>query len=253
MFNLATLAKGARKAVADNSPAILTAMAVAGVATTAFMTGRAVPKALEIIKEAEEEADEPLTTQQHVQLTLHCYIPAVGVGIATIACIIGSSAMHSKRNAALMSMYTLTETSFKEYQAKVTEQIGAGKERKVRDELAQEYVDKHPVSSSQVIITGGGDVLCLDTLSGRYFESSVEKIRRAQNDINALMIHDMYASQNDFYQRLGLSGTSQGEEFGWKAEELMEIDFTTTLAEDGRPCIVLNYRTQPVRNYNRFG
>lgn len=84
------------------------------------------------------------------------------------------------------------------YQEKVVETIGEKKEQQIRDEVAKEQVAKNPVSKNEVIITGGGETLCYDSLSGRYFKSDIEKLRKAVNELNHTMVNDMCASLNDY-------------------------------------------------------
>ena len=107
---------------------------------------------------------------------------------------------------------------------------------------------KNPLNK-EVIIAGNGAVLCYDSLTGRYFNSSVETLRKAQNDINAEAIMNQYASQNDFYRMVDLPLLALGEEAGWRPDNLLELDFSTQLTEDGRPCLVVGYSTAPIRGY----
>ena len=254
MIRLASLAGAARKLVVDNAPTILTAMAVVGVGTTAVMAVKATPRALKIIEVAQSKnGDILLTPQEKLRLIAPCYVPASVVGIGTMACIIGANSVHLKRQAALISAYSVIENRFQDYQTKVTEAMGKNKEQKVRDELAQDQVDKNPVSSSQVIITGNGNVLCMDSLTDRYFESTYEKIKRAENELNFKLRDDMYASLNDFYEMLGIKRTGMGDELGWKNEKMLEVRISTTTTDDMRPCLVLEYSVEPIRDYYKFG
>lgn len=253
MTQITKLAKDATKFVSDNSPTILTAMSVAGVVTTSVMAVKATPEAVRDIWDAESETTDILSPKDKVKLCWKHYVPALTMGALTIACIISANKVSTKRNAALMSLYTFTEKSLKEYQEKVVETFGESKEQKVRDDIAQDRMSNDPVSSKQVIITGGGDVLCYDTLSGRYFENNIEAIRKAQNDLNKLLLDDGYASQNEFYHLIGLPPTKLGEELGWTSENLLELEFSSVLADDGRPCLSINYRVEPKTNYYKFG
>ena len=79
-----------------------------------------------------------LKKKEIVKLTWECYIPTAAVGLSTIACIIGAHNIHLRRNAALASLYSLTESAFKEYQSKVVETIGKNKELKVRDDVVSD-------------------------------------------------------------------------------------------------------------------
>ena len=65
-----------------------------------------------------------------------------------------------------------------EYKTKVVQEIGKTKETKIHDEVVKDHISKNPPNIDNVIMTGSGDVLCYDMLSGRYFMSSYETIRQ---------------------------------------------------------------------------
>jgi hypothetical protein len=251
------IAKNALKTLDNNSPVILTGLAVTGFVATIATTVTATWKARKVIDDYEKKENGlwiQSSLKERIQLTYIHYIPVVGLGLASIACVVGAQSINSKRQAALISGFTLAESAFREYREKVTEHMGETKEQKVRDEIAQAKMDANP-PSQQVFITGTGDQLCYDTLSGRYFWSTMEKIRRAQNDINQQCINEMYASQNDFYRLVGLPINGFGEELGWSTDVMLDIDFTGHIVNDeerfmGMPCIALTYRMTPIRGYD---
>lgn len=253
MTRIASIARGARKLVVDNSPAILTGLAVAGVVSTAILSAKATPRALQEISEAESEFVEPLTVNQKIFLVGHHYVPAVITGVFTISCMIMAQSINAKRYAAMMSALNLSEIAHKEYQQKVTETLGENKEQKVRDEVAQDRVNNHPVTDRDVIITGSGNVLCYDTYSDRYFESEMQTLRRAENDINFELIHEMYASLNDFYSAVGLPRLPMGDEVGWTNDNRFVLRITTTLSKDDKPCLTMTFGTTPLRGFHKFG
>src|SRR4029077_17017748 len=126
------------------------------------------------------------------------------------------------------------------------------KEVTIRDEVAQDRVNAHPVVSKEVIIAGPGEVLCYDNITGRYFESSVEQIKRAENVINRDIIHHMYASLSFFYEQIGLQPTRNSDEVCWNSNQLVEVTFSTTMSTDGRPCMVLDFTVGPTLDYTRL-
>lgn len=249
--------KDLAEVLSEKSPAILTAMAVTGVVVTVALTIKASFDSAPVIQKHEEEngvEEKPVkrfTTR--AKLTWPKYIPAAAVAGVTIGCIFGANTISTKRILALTTVYTMTDRAFSEYKDKVVEQLGSSKDQKVVDALAQDRMTKDPVSSHEVIVTGKGDILCYDSMSGRYFQSDMETLRKAQNDINQKVLHDMYASQNEFYRRIGLPAIDFGEEVGWISSDLLELQFSTQLSEDDRPCIVIEYLHQPVREYYKFG
>lgn len=244
------------KFTADNSPVILTAIGVTGTLTTAYLTGKASFKAAELITAEQKRLDlevksHPLEIKEKVELVWRLYIPAAGTGLLTVACIIGANRIGTRRAAALATAYTISEKAFGEYRAKVVEKIGENKERAVRDEVAQDRVTNNPVTNREVIITSGGDVLCLDTYSGRYFKSDMETLKKAQNDVNYRVINYSYASLTDFYELIGLPRTKISDELGWRPEKMLELDISTALSDDGRPCLHIGFASEPIRNYYR--
>lgn len=248
------------KIVADNSPAILTAIGVTGVVTTAYLTGRASFKAAEVLREANMMAipsgttvdsfDGLLSNHQKIEAVWKLYIPAFGVGSMSVAAIVFANRIGTRRAAAMTAAYALSERAYSEYKDKVVDQIGKVKEQKVRDEIAQDRVSALP-ANQQVIITNGGKQLFMDAYSSRVFESDMETVKKAQNDTNHEILNHGYASLSDLYGRLGLPNTKISDDLGWNSDKLMEMTFSTTLTDDQRSCIVVDFTVAPVRSFFR--
>lgn len=244
--------------LAKNSPTILTGFGVAGLITTAVMAVKATPKALLILDEERYNREEkspngaidPIKPKDAILLTWKCYLPSAIIGTITIGCIISANSINLKRNAALAGLYSLSETALKEYQTKVVETIGKTKERKIKDDLAKDKIIKNPVSDKEIVITGRGETLCYDALSGRYFKSDIEEIRRVLNKLSRDMMSDMFIPLNEIYSELNLKNTKMGDLVGWHVDDgLLEPDFSSQLTENGTPCLVLDYVTDPRYTY----
>ena len=248
------LIKTIRSGLAKHSPAILTALGITGMIGTTVLAVKATPKALDLIENKKEELDKDgLTVAETVKATWKCYVPAAITCATSAACLIGASSVHTKRNAALATAYKLSESAFIEYRDKVVETIGEKKEQSVRDAIAKDHVEKNPVTNNEVIITDRGYTLCYDELSGRYFYSDIEKIKKAANELNRQMLNDMYVSVNELYYELGLEGTKLGEQMGWNVDRgLIDLKFSATVSADDRPCIVLDYRVPPMYDYQNM-
>lgn len=254
-LNLANLVSNTRQFANKHSPEILTGIGIAGMITTTVLAVRATPKALELLEEKKNEdwVDE-LSPLEVVKTAWKPYVPAAVTGIASVACLIGASSVNAKRNAALATAYKLSETALTEYREKVIETIGEKKEKTVRDKVAEERVKKNPVSKSEVIVTNNGTTLCFDPISARYFKSSIDKIKRAENELNKQMLHDIsgYVSLNDFYDELGLDHTSVGDDLGWNVDRLIDISFSSQLNDNGEPSVVLDYLVAPKYDFYKF-
>lgn len=261
--------KRAGQFAAQNASTILTAGGVIGTVLTATLTAKATFKAAELIHndlvhrvgEAATKAEDQniyeevkeLTTTEKVKKVWPHFVPPVVIGTATIASIVGANMMSAKRAAALAAAYGLSERQLKEYKEKVTEKLGVNKERAVRDEIAQDRVTANP-PTREVIIIAGGDVLCHDMLTGRYFQSSVEDIKKAENKMNQEMYLNDSVSLSQFYDEIGLPATSMSDEVGWNLSSddgPIEVRFTTTKTPDDRPCIAFDFTVAPKYGYNR--
>ena len=253
------------RTLGDKSPEILTGLGVAGLVTTVIFTARGTIKACEIVEEErydreqaftngpEDAIYEDLSKKEIVQLTWKCYVPTVVMGGASIACIIGAHSVSARRNAALASLYSLSESALKEYKDKVKETIGEKKESQIREKLAEDKLMANPVDKANVTITGKGDTLCFDVLSGRYFKSSMEAIRKAENDFNQQLLSGDYClSLNELYGFMSLDYIGLGEDIGWTANRMLRFNFVSKLASNGTPCLVVDYDVRPSADFHNF-
>ena len=253
--NISTIAKSVKLAFAKHSPEILTGIGIAGMITTTVLAVRATPKATRLIEEKKRELNaEKLTAAETVKATWKCYVPAAVTCITSTACLIGASSVHLKRNAALATAYKLSETALSEYKEKVIETIGEKKERAVRDSVAKDRVENHPIDNSTVIITGNGNTQCLDYWTDRYFKTDIDKIYRAENELNAQLLDEGYVSLNDFYYILGLPSAGVGDTIGWSFNRtgLVKLSLSSQLAADKTPVMVIDFERAPYYEYDRY-
>lgn len=271
--SIMTALSGMKEAMKKHSPEILTGIGIAGMISTVVMAVKATPKALALIEDEthtrlkngsqDEEGnisglqkntntkskvfgEYRLPAKDIVKTAWACYIPTAVMGTLSILCLAGASSANVRRRTALAAAYTLSESTLKGYQEKVVEAIGEKKEQEVRDSVAKDIVEKNPVSSREVIITEKGNTLCLDAVSGRYFKSDIDKLKKAENELNRRMRDETYISLNDFYYEIGLDEISIGDNLGWDIDSgYIDLEFSSQLNEDGTPCLVVSYRVAP--------
>lgn len=270
--NLTKVFNGVKIATVKHSPEILMGIGITGMVTTTVMAVRATPKALmlievekrrlnrELLEEAKKSGCEEcnqITRLEPVDLikaTWKCYIPAGITGIVSIACLIGASSVNARRNTALATAYTLSETTLRDYQKKVIETIGEKKEQTVRDAVAKEHIERDPVENKEVIFSGRGNTLCYDSISGRYFRSDMDAIKKAENELDARLRNEMYISLNEFYYEIGLEPLSViGDDLGWNIDSgYLDLGFSSQIATDGTPCLVIEYNPAPRYDYRNL-
>ena len=270
--NMRSIFKNFKGKAVKHSPAILTGFGIAGMITTTVLAVKATPKALSLLDEERyrqkrELIDEGVDVKDlegfklkpvdTVKVAWKCYIPAVVSGFVSTACLIGANSVHTRRNTALLTAYNLVQTTFSEYKDKVVEEIGEKKEKTVRNKINQDKIKNDPPVSKTVIVSGKGEQLCRDGVSGRYFYSDIDTIKRAINAINREMTYEMYVSLSDFYDQINLPHTDVSDYLGWNLDDgLVDIDFGTCLADDeehtGVPCITLDYLVAPRYDYSKL-
>lgn len=247
--------KSAGRVLTKYSPGILTGIGITGMIGATFMAVKATPKALYLIEAKKEESEvEELTPVETIKTCWKCYIPATLTTVVSAACLIGASTVSAKRNAALATAYSISEAALREYQEKVVEVVGEKKEKAVRDAVAKDQIERDPVTKSEVvIIDSNSNTLCYEPLSGRYFKSTIDKIKKAEIKLDRQMIQEMYVSLNDFYWEIGLDGTDLGDKMGWNLSKgYMDLSFSSQLADDGTPCAVIVYGIPPVYDYQNY-
>lgn len=237
-----------------NGSTILTGFAGVGLVATAVLTAQATPKAMTRVKNAREEKGEELTKMEVVVAAAPAYIPPIATGFATLACMFGANALNKRQQASLMSAYALVDSSYKEYKKKVEELYGEGANNNVQAEIAK---DKYEESE---LVPDDGMKLFYDDFSGRLFESTIEKVKDAEYNLNRDLSMRGYATLNEFYEYLGLVPIDGGDELGWSAAMNFEyywqqwIDFShhKTPMGDDLECIIITMFAEPTLGWEDY-
>lgn len=252
---ISDILKQAQRFAQNNSTTILTTVGVVGVATTALLTGKASFQAARVIDSVENAIgtteDASQRFKERAQLTWKLYIPAATTAAVTVACIVSANRIGSQRTAALAAAYTITDKAFVEYKNKVVKTIGENKEQRVRDDVAQDKVTNTPVPST-IVVNESSKQLCFDSYSSRYFLSTMEELKSAQNRLNHLILSDDNASLSDFYDCVGLEHTQFSDDIGWNADKLLELEFSACVSPEQKPAISMTYRVEPIRGFHRL-
>ena len=250
--NLSGLFNSVTSFANKHAPEILTGIGVAGMITTTVLAVKATPKALRILEEKKQKEGD-VSKVEIVKSCWKCYAPAVITGAISTACIIGANSVNARRYAALTTAYKLSETTLSNYKEKVVETIGEKKEQAVQDKVAAKLIEQNPVPSNDIIHTGNGTTLCFDPMTSRYFYSSIENIRGAAVNVKEMLLHGAWGctSLNEFYDELNLPHADVGDILGWNTDNLISIDISSHITDNGQPAAVIVYSTRPVYEYDR--
>lgn len=239
--------KDVPKILKRHSPELLTGIGIAGMIFTTITAVKATPKALRLVDEREIKEGKRLTNSEIVKTTWKCYIPAAVTGVCSIGCLIGASSVNARRNAALATAYTISETALKEYKEKTVEVVGEKKEQAIRDAVARDKLEQAHVKDREFIVTGKGETPCFDPLTNTCFKSDIETLRRAENVLNKRLRNEMRITINEFLLEIGLDqcDDSIGENMGWDIDKGdIEFDFSSQLV-DGIPYLVIGHYNPP--------
>lgn len=236
------------KAISDKKPEILTGLGCVGVFGTAGLAIEATPHAMVAMENVKKQDNKKDKVKVFVRDVVPCYLPTILSGVASVGCILGSHKEMKKRNLVTAGLYAASERTLKTYQDKVIERIGEKKEQEIRDDIAKDKLKKNPMGEGNVIVTGRDAHWVYDSYSGRYFRCDMETLRKAENNINAKVFQEMYATLNDFYYDLpNVDPLRQGDTVGWSGDTgMLELEFSAQLNDNGEPCIVIDYNVHPI-------
>lgn len=270
MMNVNHLFKTGTQFLNTNAPAILTAFGAVGVVGTAVLTAKATFEAADILRDAKldaaerwvDEHSEPLTDAAYQEIKISRvdsfklvwlnYLPAATTGALSVAAIIMSHRISSRRAAMLAAAYALNEGKLEEYQDKIKEKFGIKKEKEARTELHQDRINREYDENEVIFSPLDGKVLIMEEYTGRFFYSSIEAIEKAVNEVNALVVKEGSVRMSDFYETIGLKPVSTSDYFGWTREEMLELSWDTGTTPDGRtPVHTFEYVNHPVMNPER--
>ena len=238
--------------IARKQPEILMTMGISGMIFSTVWAVKATFKASQKITDLwYENGAEPTTKKEIFKEVWKLYLPSVISAGVAIPCIIAGNRVSNKRNAALAAAYTISETAFQEYQERTKQLVGEKKEAQIHESASKEIVDK-TYSKSHVLLTGDGETLFHESLSGRYFKSNWNKILKAANELNASALTDAFGviTLTDWFTHLGLDPTDISDYMGWSTEDgtrgLIDISIDSVLTPDNNtPCGSIHYNNRP--------
>lgn len=262
MFNLEGIQAGISRSFGRGtllakkySPEILLGAGLVGMLATVVMASKATLKAGDILEEANSDLEKidmavQVSESQKVEYTqedqmkdkaivyvqtglkfAQLYGPAVGMGVLSIAAILASHGVMKNRQVALVAAYNLLNEGYKNYRARVVEELGAEVDRNYHLGLKDEsYSEKETDEEGKTKTVKGIRQTSYDnrtkSIYARFFD---ETSRMWRNDalmnrafltaqeryMNDILILRGYLFLNEVYEALGLPWTKEGQLVGW--------------------------------------
>ena len=229
----------------------MTCIGAVGVIATTVSAVKATPKAIALLELAKEEKGEELDTLETVKIAGPAYIPAIVLGVSTLACIFGANVLNQRGQASLMSAYALVDSGYKDYRKKVDELYGDEAGAEVRAEIAKDKYEADPIEVQD------GNRLYYDFYSGRYFEATPAFVKNAEYELNRKIAMDDCAYLNEWYELLDIEPLEHGLSFGWASYANSQMYWQTwidfhhekTVMDDGLECIIISFMQEPYPNF----
>ena len=241
----------------QRSPEILVALGVVGTVGSVVLACKATLKVNEVVDEAKDTIDQihecveskkvmvdgtPYTQEIANQDLAIAYVqtgwkfvklygPAVALGAVSIGCMVGSSVILRKRNAALAASLTAANTAFKDYRGRLVERFGKDLDRELLYNIKAKQIEERVVdeNGNETVETHTVEVMDPSTTHSIYsiiFDEYCQGWTKNAELNKAFLIQQQKAATlrlqkqgvltlNDVYDMLGAPRTKYGQFAGW--------------------------------------
>lgn len=206
----------------------------------------------EIIFDREDDGEE-VTTFEKIKLYTKYVGPTVARPIAlelgSVFCIAKSDQKHRQKEMAGLAMIDILTKEKAQVIDKVRELGGEKEVKKLQESMSQDNANRVP-DRSMIVNTGNGNTLIFDPLSGTYFLSDLDAIRRAEKDMYEGLYcgNEMYFTCNQWIDFLDLPQNEVwGDLMGWNLNSGFGIKgFDAMVTPDGGVCHTIVYSATPI-------
>ena len=259
---IASLTTNIGATIIKRSPELLAGTGIACFIGSTVSAVMATPKAVKLLEEEKTKftpvdgnpEDTVLPLKQKVKTVWKVYLPSACMSVGGICFVTASVSTSNSRYLALSTSYELLKDAAYTYRDKVIETIGVNKDKKIREQIAQEKIDKDESPNKTVVIAGQGNTLFRDSLTGQYFRYDINKFKNKAIELANMELAHNYAGVPEWLNELGLDIPDTMLGMGWSAPDqgkVVTVDFTACVAHkfNDEPCLVIDYDPMPVSDY----
>lgn len=239
-----------------HGPTLLMCSGLLGLGFSTFYCVRATVRSVRLCDEKKKkENKEKLTFKEIFKTCWKEYIPVASAVTLSIPCLIIGNRISNKRYTAAAAAYTSSVAALQEYKDATKEAVGDKKFEAIEQKVAQEQVEKTLTNvNREILMTNDDEIVFLESLTGRYFKSTWNKIQDSCNRMNELCVtgSSLYFSMNEWFSELGLDTINvMGDDMGWGIgisggkSGLLKIHMSSCITPDKKPCAVIEYDVLP--------
>lgn len=233
------------------------------------MADATIKKEEEIRKDLPEDKKDKeikvtLSTAEKIAIIFRCCWPAIVSGSLSIGCTVLSQRAAGKKIKAARMAADLAQNELTNYMASTVKKVGKKKADEIQEDADISAYKKEATkvnkNGKQEVIVGKGDQLFYDKIMKIKFWSSIDKIQRVRNDINARVLEGEFVPISEFYEDLDVNvdlplGNILG--FGAGVDEIaknafMRETYNPRIDADNEVVIILSYICKDKRTYEEF-
>ena len=261
-INFSAIKEGAKvisKFASKHSPTIYVAVGVGLMAAAVVKTIVEAPKAKEELDILENVENVPHKKyfQEKARIIASHYWPTTVMTLGGAAMIFWGHKVSLGRTAAALAAYQISKDDLKRLENKIVEMDGEKHLEKAKDEINRDRVMSTNFTEEDIIHTGKGNNLFVDSITGQPLRSSFEAIHRAENALNAEIHSDpeLTASLNTWLNLIGARDSKVGDKLGWRFDKMgqnVEIKFRCVDRPNEEVYHVLEYNVSPIWDFDIY-
>lgn len=252
-------AKVIGKFASKHSPTIYVAVGVGLMVGAVVKTIVEAPKAKEELDDLENVEDIPHNEyfKEKARIIASHYWPTTVMTLGGAAMIFWGHKVSLGRTAAALAAYQMSKDDLKRLENKIVEMDGEKHLEKAKDEINRDRVMSTDFGDQNVIRTGKGDILFMDSITGQKFRSSFDAIDRAVNALNAEIHSDpeLTSSLNTWLDLIGCDDSKVGDKLGWRFDKMgqnVEIKYRCVNKPNEEVVHVIEYTVGPIWDFDIY-
>lgn len=245
-------------------PSILIGVGVTGMISATVVAVKATPEAYEALKEQQEDEERIAEMMDReprkdiwarTKIIAKHYWPTATIIIISGGCILVANSIHLKREIALAAAYHLSQKNLDELKDKIVEVDGKKKLQKLNEAIVNDELKKNNGEDEKnAFVVGDGTHRCKIRGTGVVFYSTIDKVNRAEIELDKLLLSNNYASLDNYYDFLEVPEDKRGlwdDDLGWKCfspDDLPTFEYISAL-DGGVPTYVVCIDLEPKHDY----
>lgn len=244
-----------------NRPEILLGASIAATAVSVVTAAIGGYKSGKQVALLEAERDEPLTRAEIVTETWQNYVPAAGATVGALASTVGLHIVHVQEKKALIATALAAVEEVRVAATGMIEDMNEAVDEnatpKTKEKIEAAYMEKSAAryDGTARLFSSDGVIeeryLVRDAKTGRDIYANRLIIDQALVEVNDELVHDGEVSLNTFYSHAGFNEIPEGDDLGWNGGEKVDVRWSTTVKDDGRPVVMFSFDPAPHRGYDK--